>query len=95
MNLHNVRGTGHALRVRAPSLWLSSQETLDDADADQADAHDSGDEQNGSTNDHFAAGNSPINAGLQDGANIRQDSGHCSGSSFREKTFFLKFVLYQ
>lgn len=69
------------MRAPIPLLDVVSNETLDDADADQTDTHDSRDEQNGSTHDHLATGNSPVNAGFQDGANISQDSGHCSGSS--------------
>ena len=93
-NLHNVGGTGHALRVRAPSLQVSSNDTFDDADTDQSDAQSSGNEQDRSADDHLAAGNSPVNAGLQDGANISQDSGHCGSSSFSLKNSFFLHSFY-
>lgn len=58
-----------------------SDETLDDADADQTNAQDTGDQQQRRRHDHLAAGLSPVNAGIQNGGDIFQESGDVGGCS--------------
>lgn len=68
------------MRTPIPLLDVSD-ETLDDADADQTDAQDTGDQEQGRRQDHFTAGTSPVNAGLQNGGGVGQESSQGVGCS--------------
>lgn len=83
------RGTRCACVPPSPS-WISD-ETLDDADADQADAQDTRNQEQGRRHDHVTTGASPIDTRLQNSGSTFQESGQSGGSSLKN-TFFLKFV---
>lgn len=83
-----MRGTGHALRVRALVPLGSAAQCVEQPNCRKGQSNSKGDQQNRVVHDDANNVTDPAGQGSKDGANVIQESGQ--SSSFRsQNTFFL------